>query len=258
MVSARAQSSVSDTLGRFFEIERRGRAAPRARPPRRAPPAPRGRGVARSRARAPHRDSRCNRCRQRRLSASVISRALFDVSSTSGRCARLERAELGHRDLEVGEHLEQERLELGVGAVDLVDEQHRCASASGWRGGAAAASRKRSEKNASSCAASLSTASASVVGAGDDLADLVAQDLRVEELLGILPLVERLGLVEPFVALQADELGRQRRRQHLGQLGLADAGRTLDEDRLLHAIGEEHGGGDAAIAHVGVRAQARR
>ena len=36
-----------------------------------------------------------------------------------------DRAELGDRDREVGEELEQERLELVVGAVDLVDQQHR-------------------------------------------------------------------------------------------------------------------------------------
>ena len=36
-----------------------------------------------------------------------------------------ERAELGDRDLPVGQHLEQVGLELVVGAVDLVDEQHR-------------------------------------------------------------------------------------------------------------------------------------
>ena len=41
-----------------------------------------------------------------------------------GPAARPDRAELGDRDLEVGEHLEQERLELLVGAVDLVDQQH--------------------------------------------------------------------------------------------------------------------------------------
>ena len=35
------------------------------------------------------------------------------------------RAELGDRHRRVGEHLEQERLELVVGAVDLVDQQHR-------------------------------------------------------------------------------------------------------------------------------------
>ena len=38
---------------------------------------------------------------------------------------RLDRAELGHAHLEVREHLEQERLELRVGLVDLVDQQQR-------------------------------------------------------------------------------------------------------------------------------------
>src|SRR3954463_9235732 len=38
--------------------------------------------------------------------------------------ARLDRAELRDRDLEVRQELEQERLELVVGAVDLVDQQH--------------------------------------------------------------------------------------------------------------------------------------
>ena len=38
---------------------------------------------------------------------------------------RAQRAALGNRDLEVGEEFEQERLEFVVGAVDLVDQQHR-------------------------------------------------------------------------------------------------------------------------------------
>jgi hypothetical protein len=37
---------------------------------------------------------------------------------------RLDHAELGDRDLEVGEDLEEHRLELLVGLVDLVDQQH--------------------------------------------------------------------------------------------------------------------------------------
>ena len=37
----------------------------------------------------------------------------------------LDRAELGDRHLEVGQHFEQERLERLVGAVELVDQQHR-------------------------------------------------------------------------------------------------------------------------------------
>src|SRR5271154_6452302 len=41
------------------------------------------------------------------------------------RAGRLDRADLGDADLEVGQHLEQERLEFVIGAVDLVDQQHR-------------------------------------------------------------------------------------------------------------------------------------
>ena len=152
-----------------------------------------------------------NRCRQRRLSASVISRALFEVSMTNGTLRRAQGAQLGHGHLEVGEHLEQERLELGVGAsISSMSRTPRCGeriARSSGRG-----RMKRSEKKTSSCAASLSTASASVAAPASHLADLVAQDLGVEELLGVLPLVERLGLVEPLVALQADQLGAERRR----------------------------------------------
>ena len=48
-----------------------------------------------------------------------------------GRGRALHRADLGNGDCVVAEELEQERLELVVGAVDLVDEQdgavRRCA-----------------------------------------------------------------------------------------------------------------------------------
>jgi hypothetical protein len=165
-------------------------------------------------------------------------------------------AELGHRDLEVGEHLEQERLELGVGAIDLVDEQNAA-----LRRADGAQKRPRQQEALGEEGVLLRRQLVDGVGerggAGGDLADLVAQDLRVQELLRILPLVERLGFVEALVTLQADQLRRQRRGQRLGQLGLADAGRALDEDRLLHAVGEEDRGGDAAIAHIVVRAQSR-
>ena len=42
---------------------------------------------------------------------------------TAGR-RRPDRPELRNRDLEVREDLQQERLELLVGAIDLVDEEH--------------------------------------------------------------------------------------------------------------------------------------
>ena len=49
----------------------------------------------------------------------------FEVSTTSGGVLGRDGADLRDGDLEVGEHLEQERLELVVGPVDLVDQQHR-------------------------------------------------------------------------------------------------------------------------------------
>ena len=58
------------------------------------------------------------------MSASVSSRELFEVRTTTGCVRRLDHAELGDRDLEVREDLEQHRLELLVRLVDLVDQQH--------------------------------------------------------------------------------------------------------------------------------------
>ena len=57
--------------------------------------------------------------------ASWISRVRFDVMTTIGGVGRADRAELGDRHLEIGQHFEQIRLERLVGAVELVDQQHR-------------------------------------------------------------------------------------------------------------------------------------
>ena len=63
--------------------------------------------------------------RQRRRKASDSSRVPLEVITTSGRLAALHGAELGDRQLEVRQQLEQVGLERLVGAVDLVDQQHR-------------------------------------------------------------------------------------------------------------------------------------
>ena len=151
---------------------------------------------------------------------------------------RRDLAQLGDRDLEVGEQLEQHRLELLVGLVDLVDQQHHR------------------------------------LGAGDRLhqrpleQELLAEDVAVDllpaglaagldpqQLLAVVPLVERLGLVEPLVALQADQLAAAGAGERLGQLGLADPRRALDQDRLVQPLGEE---GDQRGRLVGEVAGARQ
>ena len=51
--------------------------------------------------------------------------------------------------------------------------------------------------------------------------------LNTQYLLGVVPLVERAGLVDALVALQTDQPGAGRLRDGAGQLGLADPGRAL-------------------------------
>ena len=64
------------------------------------------------------------------------------------------------------------------------------------------------------------------------------------------PLVGGLVDAEAFVALDADQLGAERLGERLGQLGLADAGFTFQEERSLEGEGEEGGGGEAAVGDV--------
>ena len=44
------------------------------------------------------------------------------------------------------------------------------------------------------------------LGAPEYFAELVLEDLRVKQLLGVFPLIQRLGFVEALVALQPDQL----------------------------------------------------
>src|SRR5206468_3588757 len=60
-----------------------------------------------------------------------------------------------------------------------------------------------------------------------------------QELLAVVPLVQRLGFVEPLVALEPDQLAAGRARQRLGELRLPDARRPLHQHRLAELPGEE-------------------
>ena len=71
------------------------------------------------------------------------------------------------------------------------------------------------------------------LGALQYLADLVFEDLGVKQLLGVLPFVQSFSLVEPFVALQPDQLHAERFGQHFAQFGLPYPRRPLDEQRFL-------------------------
>ena len=112
---------------------------------------------------------------------------------TIGVSRRLDRAELGDRHLEVGQHFEQVGLERLVGAVELVDQQDR--RALGMR-------LQRLEQR-------TADQEPLVEDVGRELAAVV-HALRLgqadlDHLAGVVPLVDRRGDVEALVALQADQ-----------------------------------------------------
>jgi hypothetical protein len=85
---------------------------------------------------------------------------------------------------------------------------------------------------------------------GNQLADPIAKELGVEELLGVLPLVEGLALVEPLVALETDEPPVRDLGERLGQLRLPDARGPFDEHRPAHLRREVYHGGDSPVCDV--------
>src|SRR4051794_19934181 len=136
---------------------------------------------------------------------------------------RLDHAQLGDADLEVAEDLEQHRLELLVGLVDLVDQEH---DRLGLRD---RLEQRAGEQELLAEDVVLHRLPAGVGGLG----------LDAQELLAVVPLVQRFGLVETLVALEADQLATGGAGERLGELRLADAGRPLDENRLAELAREE-------------------
>ncbi len=143
------------------------------------------------------------------------------------RMGRLHRAELGDGDLVIGEHLEEKRLERLVGAVELVDQEHRRAVRIGL---------ERLEQRP------LDQEILREHVVGEPVAVDVA--LRLGEadrdhLRGVVPFIDGGGDVESLVALQPDQPPAERRREHLGDLGLADPRLAFEEQRPPHAEREK-------------------
>ena len=147
---------------------------------------------------------------------------------TIGGAGGLDDAELRNRHLEVGKQFEQIGLERLVGAVDLVDQQHRRAA------------RRRLQRLQQRAADQVAfsedvTFERSAVAIAGGLGEADRHHLR-----RIVPLVDRGCDVEALVALQADQLAPEALREHLGDLRLADAGLALQQDRPSEPKAEEH------------------
>ena len=85
------------------------------------------------------------------------------------------------------------------------------------------------------------------------ISQLFFQQLRVQELLAVFPLVECFALVQPLIALQSHQRPVNDHRTGLGQFGFPHAGRTLDQYRFFERGGQPNNGGDARRADIARR-----
>jgi len=89
-------------------------------------------------------------------------------------------------------------------------------------------------------------------------AQLVLEQLRVQQLLAVFPLVQGLGFVQAFVTLHSDQGHVEDLGHALGQFGLSDTGRAFDQDRLFQVESQIDRGRDFAAGNVVDRSQALR
>ena len=156
---------------------------------------------------------------------------------TTGGSAALHRADLRDGDLPVGQHFQQVGLERLVGAVELVDQQHRRLAERLQRAQQRPADQEALREDV--LLESLARLHAFGLGHPD-----------LDHLPRVIPFVRGLRDVEALVALQADELAPERVRHHLADLGLAHAGLAFEEQRPFHGEREEERGREAAVGHV--------
>ena len=150
----------------------------------------------------------------------------------------LHRAHFRNGDLKVGEHFEQKRLEGFVGAVDLVDQQHR-------RAGGVGLERLQQRPLDQEAFGEHVVLEPRAIVLAFGLGDADGDHLR-----GVIPLVDRGGDIEAFVALQPDQPPPERRRQHLGDLGLADAGLAFEENRPAHLQRQKQHRAERAVGEI--------
>ena len=78
---------------------------------------------------------------------------------------------------------------------------------------------------------------------------------EVEQLAGVVPVVDRLGDVDALVALEADQLAAGHAGERLGEFGLADAGLALEQQRPAQRHRQEHRGRDPLVGEVSLRGE---
>ena len=100
------------------------------------------------------------------------------------------------RDLEIAEDFQQQRFEFGIRLVDFVDQQHAARRLLQRLQQRPRLDEFLGEEHVAEIV-QLGQRGIERLRAAEHFAELVLQDLGIEKLLGVFPLVERLGLVEP-------------------------------------------------------------
>src|SRR5215472_16721654 len=160
------------------------------------------------------------------------------------RCAiRLYRADLGDADLEVGEDFQQECLELVIGTVNLVDEQHGLVTSPDRLEQRPFQQELRAEQPVHGL----------LVGHL-----MLRQGSNLQHLPCIVPFVQGLVGVDTLVALQPDQPSPEDAGQDFSDLGLSDANLALQEQRATERQRDHQRGSQSAVREVGTLAQVLR
>ena len=156
----------------------------------------------------------------------------------NGRLRGVDGAEFRDRHLEIAECFQQESLKRLIGAVELIDQQHR-------RPAFIRAHRLQERAFDQVISGEEFVLQRGAVGGARSFCGADGDHLG-----GEVPLVDGAGGIKAFVALQPDQAAAQARGQCLGDLGLAGAGLALQEQRAAQFQRQEHHRGQRPAADI--------
>jgi hypothetical protein len=155
----------------------------------------------------------------------------------------LHRSDLGDGDLPIREHLEQEGLEGLVGPIEFIDQQH----------GGPRRAECRQQRTLQQHLPRIQA-----LGGFGAIADRARfSQANMQQLSTHVPLVGRLRHIQALIALQPNQGRVHALRQHLGQLGLADAGLALQKERSTQLHRQEQGRGQTPVGQISLAGQHR-
>ena len=143
--------------------------------------------------------------------------------------------------MKVGEHFQQVGLELVIGTIDFIDEQHRCSTIARLDGPQQGTTHEKTLVVQFALQTSGVFAGRFTTG---------FSGTQVQQLTRIIPVVHRLARIDAFVALQTDEFAATQGGEHLGKFGLADTGFTFEQERALQRQRQKYRSGETLVSEI--------